>query len=719
MLALLPLLIAASSAGAIPSSWIGTSDGSWDDPTRWTTAPYFPDNGTPSSSDTYDATIDAAGASYTVTLDRDVAVDSLRIDSADTELRLAAGTLATGNLEVQQGSVVLGGGALAAGSVQVRSGATLSADVTTTLDQVSIQVDAGGVLGVGGDAVLRLDPNVLLLLAGDVRKDVGASGNGRVRNRGTVRVDSGTPRVWARFFNQGLVDVQGGALHLNDLVNEATGQISVQGGAQLFATGVNQGGSMTASGSTLEARVDNTGQISVTDGSLRYVGQNDGTITATRSDVSVLLHGPNTGVLDLRDSDLTIDVFGVGQLWSDLGTLVRSGTAGARTTTMQGHLLGVDQDLVFDRVTGDLVLDGGGLVGPGSTPATVTFQDGTQAVVGPRGLQSNALANLRIVGDVDLASIPDADLSMSRSTFTGTARVGSGAILRMGIGHSIDEGTIRIEQGGLAGGLDFTLDPGSRVELLGGHLSGDVDPDPVGVRTGSLTNRAEIVALAGTAWISASEGFVNEGLIDVRDGSTLRVGFGPGSNRGTLRLAGAAVVDLGSSESLNEGTIEGSGRIEGRLRNVGTLAPGGDSAAGLLEFDSPLLLDAGSVLSFELGGYTPGSEYDRIFERYYQVELGGALRVSFLDGFANGASGEFTVLEATGGIVGAFDNVASGGFLASEGGERTFQVFYGAGSPFGADRLVLSLASVPEPGLALLLGAALACAAARRRGPMG
>lgn len=63
-------------------------------------------------------------------------------------------------------------------------------------------------------------------------------------------------------------------------------------------------------------------------------------------------------------------------------------------------------------------------------------------------------------------------------------------------------------------------------------------------------------------------------------------------------------------------------------------------------------------------------------------------------------------------ILGAFSNVASGGRISTNT-SKFFEVWYGVGSPYGANNLVLTQA--PEPSRALLLVVGLAGIAMRRR----
>src|SRR5262249_35027007 len=68
------------SADGITASWLIASNGNWTDPAQWSTNPNFPNNDTPAGTN-YDAVIGATGASYTATLNSNITVDSLLLNS--------------------------------------------------------------------------------------------------------------------------------------------------------------------------------------------------------------------------------------------------------------------------------------------------------------------------------------------------------------------------------------------------------------------------------------------------------------------------------------------------------------------------------------------------------------------------------------------------------------------------------------------------------------
>jgi hypothetical protein len=63
------------------------------------------------------------------------------------------------------------------------------------------------------------------------------------------------------------------------------------------------------------------------------------------------------------------------------------------------------------------------------------------------------------------------------------------------------------------------------------------------------------------------------------------------------------------------------------------------------------------------------------------------------------------LLTSSSALSGVFSNIASGSRLATSDGGASFIVNYGAGSPYGADNLVLSdpIGAVPEPSAIALI----------------
>lgn len=96
------------------------------------------------------------------------------------------------------------------------------------------------------------------------------------------------------------------------------------------------------------------------------------------------------------------------------------------------------------------------------------------------------------------------------------------------------------------------------------------------------------------------------------------------------------------------------------------------------------------------------------------LTLAGLLDVDFISLFENSVlpSDVFTVATADSAVLGSFSSVASGSRVGTNT-LKTFEVWYGAGSPYGAENLVLTQA--PEPSRALLMMLGFAGVMMRRR----
>lgn len=102
--------------------------------------------------------------------------------------------------------------------------------------------------------------------------------------------------------------------------------------------------------------------------------------------------------------------------------------------------------------------------------------------------------------------------------------------------------------------------------------------------------------------------------------------------------------------------------------------------------------------------------------------LSGTLAFQFENAFASSVqpTDTFTVLSATSPLTGSFTNVSSGGLLSGLDGSGTFQVYYGASSPFGDTNLVFTgFTAVPEPSTMALIMLGLGILGRVRRSKSG
>jgi hypothetical protein len=117
------------------------------------------------------------------------------------------------------------------------------------------------------------------------------------------------------------------------------------------------------------------------------------------------------------------------------------------------------------------------------------------------------------------------------------------------------------------------------------------------------------------------------------------------------------------------GYVKGTGTLD-NVTLTGTYAPGAGPAS--LSLGS---VQYGGTLDIEIGGPTPGSDYDQLNHILGSglAQLGGALNVSLLNGFMPQAGDMFDILTAAGGISGTF----ASSMLPALTGDLFWTIIYG------------------------------------------
>ena len=172
------ILLSGSSFGqSIQSNWLNAVDGDWNDPSNWST-PGFPDN---NGTDTFDAVVDATGASYSVDIDQNITLDNFTLDSSDATVELNSNRVleVLGTADLSAGTFQLNSGTLRGGTWQTNGGsliidsgtfdgATLSGDLNLTNSGDRLTLTNGG--GFTGAANLT-GSNTDLAIASDTTLD--------------------------------------------------------------------------------------------------------------------------------------------------------------------------------------------------------------------------------------------------------------------------------------------------------------------------------------------------------------------------------------------------------------------------------------------------------------------------------------------------------------------------------------------------------------------
>src|ERR1700728_2714603 len=137
------LATSALNAADTTATWQSPTSGDWSRAANWSTSPNAPDNGTPSGVD-YQAAIAATGSNYTVSLDSNITVDALTINSANASMQQTSGTLQAGIVNIEAGSYTLNGGTIQSGIINQAQANLLSVE-DGVLDGVTLE---GGDLGL-------------------------------------------------------------------------------------------------------------------------------------------------------------------------------------------------------------------------------------------------------------------------------------------------------------------------------------------------------------------------------------------------------------------------------------------------------------------------------------------------------------------------------------------------------------------------------------------
>jgi hypothetical protein len=313
-------------------------------------------------------------------------------------------------------------------------------------------------------------------------------------------------------------------------------------------------------------------------------------------------------------------------------------------------------------------------------------------------------------------------------------------------GGLVNKGAIRVEVESRLNVMgDFTVDEGTVFVDSTSVL--DVEGNTIEVIGGNVTvQRGAVPLLVNTPWIVREKwvGLDSQGNDLVREARVSYGGawfptIGPSADilvegkravfepltgvdyiQGKLTLTGGNELHLGQGLS-NEGTLKltkaGKLYVDGILVNRGQLVVGRDAyldvtgevigKAGSIKIDGVLhtaniTTSAGTVLngagrltgSLSVGGTFlaqiagSNSEDNELFIDG-EATLGDILQVS-LDGYIPGPDDLLSVLNAAGGLAGAFSNVATGQRLSTIDGLGSFLVHYGIGSAMDPNRIILA-----------------------------
>lgn len=528
---------------------------------------------------------------------------------------------------------------LAGGGTLTLSGTGLT--LGTSLKQTSGTLTAAGLINSGGRTLTQN----------------GGTFTGSLINRGTFVYNGGT--------------------HSGNIANEAGGDATINNNLTLTAALNNVGTLRVTNGRTLTfgtQTLNNTGTVELTGGTLSASGAatfaNSGIVSGFGAITTNNTSFNNSGQLLVSGGNLTLTSnfsstntgtiavpTGRQLVWnsavaglSNLGLIQLAGGAFAGTGTLSNSSGG---EIRGGGTVQSALTNAGGLVrATGGDPLTIVNLAGNNTGGGELRVEDSSTMNIQSTfnssGTIVLGG-PSAALNLNTVTNTGTVR-GAGRVT----GAILNGGVVRAE----GGTLSFAST--SNTNAAAGRLEAGAGTQLL--YTQGLTTNAGIIALTGGAFDNNNAVLANPGNIEGY--GTLRTGgltnTGVISVGGSLDVLGSVnnsnVVNTTSGSSVRFfGPVSGAGSFTGpgTVTFLNTFGPGASPAT--VNFGGDMALGGASSLEIELGGTTPGSQYDRLAVAG-DATLGGELDVSLINGFVPAIGSVFQIIGATGGVSGAFSS---------------------------------------------------------------
>jgi fibronectin-binding autotransporter adhesin len=537
-------------------------------------------------------------------------------NTAGTALNLSGGTINAGALNF---GGVPGLFNWTSGTLNLTSNVTWDSAAAT-----STSTAFGSSLALGSNQTLMITGNEILGGAGSFALTLNSgsthyvTGTLTVGPTGTVNQNAGST-LYAATINQaggtvnGTLQNQGNFIYQSGqfngrLLNQGTTSISnVSGASFTTGNGVENDGTMTvAAGQTLTvngAGLDNLGTFTlggVISGSGAVVNNFGGTMQA---------HGminptfTNNGVLDV-DGVLRLN----GATSTNNGIVGGSGTVIGNFANAAGGALDLSASdlLALSNAwtnSGLVTLQGNSVLGGGTITNFGTIQ-GTGTVFAP---VTNSTGVVRAYGgELDLGAAGNTNAA------AGLMQAATGNTIMVLQGLATNSGTIALT----GGAFDNNNHALSNAGIINGYGT---------LRTGGLTSTGKLN--------------VGEGNLDV---------FGSVTNNGTIGIQGGRSIYF-------FGNVSGSGSYTGIGTAVFLAAVSPGSSPASVSFGGNVDLASTATLNMELGGTTPGSQFDQL-RVTGQLALGGALQVSLINSFAPLAGQTFDILD-WGGLDGTFASI--------------------------------------------------------------
>ncbi len=366
----------------------------------------------------------------------------------------------------------------------------------------------------------------------------------------------------------------------------------------------------------------------------------------------------NTGDIQLHQDELAINGGGTssGQIHADAGTTLTF--AKAFTNEPASSLTGPGL-MRFVGAPGPYELSGAM-----ETDRTIRFQAGMVNLNVPYTfdgtLELNGSGNL-LAGAADASIAGTLDWKGGGMAGTGRTTILPGAVMALTETQTKTLSRVLDNQSAsaswMSGGF-LTLNNGTLNNLPGAVLTvgGSVNQT---VFNGGGVNAFNNSGTLNKVWKGVTElrtpiPFNNSGDLNITSGEFQVQGEFTQTAGQTLLDGGSLRKALGNPLLLKGGVLGGTGTVIGSVNNMSGILAAGQSP-GALTVTGNYIQEAMGTLEVELGGLTPGTEYD-VLSVGGTATLAGTLDVSLIDGFIPGDGDMFDII-SYGARVGAFATV--------------------------------------------------------------
>ena len=521
----------------------------------------------------------------------------------------------------------------ASGTLRLAAGATLSgpinaADTVEFAGIISVSAPAtvtgsGTIAITGGTSTFHTSvtiPNLLLSGgtldgAGTVTLNAGTWSGGNMDGSGATIVASGASfgitgaaarsHTRVSFVNNGTVTFSGAGTVLTGTNSTITnnGSFALTNPATMStAFTPNPGGLIhNAAGGTFTrtGSSNNTARVEV-------AFNNDGTVAASGGVMELRGGGTHSGAFTVATNAglyfLGTHAFGaattvnsLGDIWILGGTSTFAGSLTSKVFALQGNAA---TTAIFNN------------------PSAVTFQ--TLSSIGMIG------------GTADISVSGSFGWSGGTVTGSGLFTIGGGDIATFALATFLDGRTI-VNNGTFTyfpNANALTLSNGAAITNNGTFTLQTDTAINVGSGGGSFANAGTFQKTIGTGTSTFAPAFTNTSLVNLTTG-TLHFAGGFTQSAGTTALAGG---NLSSpfAIGINGGLLKGNGTIAAPVNNAGTVASG--TSPGTLTITGLYTQTSAGTLAMEIGGTTPGTQYDQLVLSQTPV-LDGAMNVTLFGGF--------------------------------------------------------------------------------------